>query len=132
MTGLSPVRLAALSAAPQIQQVILNLLTNAVAAVAENGIITVLTTNTDAGGIEINVRDNGEGIPKAVMKKIFDPFFTTKNEKGTGLGLSITYGIVKKLGGSISVESDKKVGTTFSVRLPGSIAQHGGGVSEQD
>ncbi len=116
----------------QIQQVILNLLTNAVAAVAENGIITVLTTNTDAGGIEINVRDNGEGIPKAVMKKIFDPFFTTKNEKGTGLGLSITYGIVKKLGGSISVESDKKVGTTFSVRLPGSIAQHGGGVSEQD
>lgn len=116
----------------QIQQVILNLLTNAVAAVAENGVIAVLTTNTDAGGIEISVRDNGEGIPKAVMKKIFDPFFTTKNEKGTGLGLSITYGIVKKLGGSIGVESDKENGTTFSVILPGSTDQNGGGVGEQD
>jgi len=109
----------------QIQQVLLNLLTNAVAAVSENGIITVATVNTGAEGVEFIVGDNGEGIPKAVVKKIFDPFFTTKNEKGTGLGLSITYGIVKKLCGSIHVDSDEDTGTKFTVRLPGSIKQEG-------
>ncbi len=116
----------------QIQQVLLNLLTNAVAAVAENGIVTVATVNTGDEGIEFIVGDNGEGIPKAVIKKIFDPFFTTKNEKGTGLGLSITYGIVKKLCGSIHVESDEETGTKFKVRLPGSITQEGSADEARD
>lgn len=112
----------------QIQQVLLNLLTNAVAAVDENGIITVATANTKSDGIEFIIGDNGEGIPKSIVKKIFDPFFTTKNEKGTGLGLSITYGIVKKLNGTIHVESDENTGTKFTVRLPGSIQHEKGEV----
>lgn len=105
----------------QIQQVVLNLLTNAVAAVEEGGVIALTTSNSVKGGVAITVRDNGVGISDDVLKKIFDPFFTTKNEKGTGLGLSITYGIVKKLCGSISVESNKNVGTVFTVQLPDSI-----------
>ena len=105
----------------QIQQVVLNLLTNAVAACEDDGIITISTTNIDSGGIEISVNDNGVGISDDVMKKIYDPFFTTKDEMGTGLGLSITYGIVKKLSGSINVESNKESGTTFTVHLPNSV-----------
>jgi two-component system, NtrC family, sensor kinase len=105
----------------QIQQVFLNLLTNAVAAVENNGIITISTLNSDDGGIEILVNDNGIGISEDTIKKIFDPFFTTKNDKGTGLGLSISYGIVKKLSGNIHVESNQETGTTFAVQLPKSV-----------
>jgi two-component system, NtrC family, sensor kinase len=105
----------------QIQQIILNLLTNAVAACEDHGIITISTLNIDSGGIEISVNDNGVGISDDIMKKIYDPFFTTKNEMGTGLGLSITYGIVKKLSGNIHVESTKESGTTFTVHLPKSV-----------
>ena len=105
----------------QIQQIVLNLLTNAVAACEDNGIISISTLNIDSGGIEINVNDNGVGISDDIIKKIFDPFFTTKNEMGTGLGLSITYGIVNKLSGSINVESNKESGTTFTVQLPKSV-----------
>jgi two-component system NtrC family sensor kinase len=103
----------------QIQQVFLNLLTNAFAAVEDKGIITVVSSNLDEGeGIRVDVSDNGCGIPETIIKNIFDPFFSTKKEKGTGLGLSITYGIVKKLNGSITVKSREGEGTTFSVILP--------------
>jgi two-component system NtrC family sensor kinase len=65
------------------------------------------------------VADTGEGIPKANLQRIFDPFFTTKPVgKGTGLGLSICYGIVKKMGGDITVNSAVGVGTTFHIHLP--------------
>jgi CheY-like chemotaxis protein len=67
----------------------------------------------------IDVSDNGQGIPKAHLDKIFDPFFTTKPVgKGTGLGLSICYGLIEKMGGDISVESQPGMGTTFHVRIP--------------
>ena len=63
--------------------------------------------------------DNGPGIPKANLSRIFDPFFTTKPVgKGTGLGLSICYGIIKKMGGEIEVQSVVDVETTFRVRIP--------------
>ena len=71
------------------------------------------------GEIVIEVTDNGLGIPKANLSRIFDPFFTTKRVgKGTGLGLSICYGIIKNLGGEITVKSAVDMGTSFYVKIP--------------
>ncbi|MFA4909711.1 MAG: HAMP domain-containing sensor histidine kinase, partial [Desulfobacteria bacterium] len=69
--------------------------------------------------IAVSVRDNGQGIPKEYQARVFEPFFTTKpGGKGTGLGLSITHNIVQNMGGTITLESEKGKGTTFTVRLP--------------
>jgi len=102
----------------QIEQMLLNLLTNAFAAIKDLGMVGVETANNKDGGIRIKIKDNGCGIPKNIIKNIYDPFFSTKKEKGTGLGLSITYGIIKKLGGNISVESTQGEGSLFIVDLP--------------
>ena len=102
----------------QIEQVLLNLLTNAFAAVKDCGMVEIETVNNDSDGIRIKVKDNGSGIPENIIKNIFDPFFSTKKDKGTGLGLSITYGIIKKLGGNISVDSVQGKGSVFIVDLP--------------
>ena len=102
----------------QIEQVLLNLLTNAFAAVEDFGKVNIETTNNEGSGICIKIKDNGCGIPKKNIKNIFDPFFSTKKEKGTGLGLSITYGIIKKLGGNISVKSTQEEGSLFTINLP--------------
>lgn len=102
----------------QLQQVFLNLLTNAVSAVSDGGMITISTETSSEGGVSISVRDNGCGMNEETQKRIFDPFFSTKKELGTGLGLSITYGIIKKLGGEIKFESRENEGTTFTVILP--------------
>jgi two-component system NtrC family sensor kinase len=113
--------LPAISASPsEMQQVLLNLLNNAVDAMGpEGGIITVDTRLGDQGRVELVVADTGMGIAESNLERIFDPFYTTKPVgQGTGLGLSIVYGIVKKLGGDISVRSRKGEGTTFSVFLP--------------
>ncbi len=103
----------------QINQVFLNLITNAVQAMpGEKGTIT-LTSRKEGEGVAVDVQDDGTGIPPEVMSKIFDPFFTTKEVgKGTGLGLSISYKIVKQHGGKISVESKPNAGTKFTVWLP--------------
>ena len=69
-------------------------------------------------GIEVTVSDSGKGIAEEYIDHIFEPFFSEKKEKAIGLGLSITYGIVKKLGGDIHVESKVGRGTTFIVTLP--------------
>lgn len=102
----------------QTQQILVNLLTNAFAAVKDFGQVIIETRNTNEGGIRIKISDNGCGIPANIIENIFDPFFTTKKEKGTGLGLSITYGIIKKLGGQIKVESKVDHGTVFKIDLP--------------
>jgi signal transduction histidine kinase len=103
----------------QINQVFLNLITNAVQAMPEERGIITLTSRTDGGGVAVDVEDDGSGIPPAVMAKIFDPFFTTKEiGKGTGLGLSISYKIIQAHGGKISVKSKPNVGTKFTVWLP--------------
>ncbi len=102
----------------QIQQVLLNLLTNAFAAVDDGGIIRIRTENIRDGGTKITISDNGCGIPDDIIKHVFDPFFSTKKEKGTGLGLSISYGIIEKLGGAISVTSKVGQGTDFIITLP--------------
>ncbi len=103
----------------QINQVLLNLITNAVQAMqGERGTID-LTTRVEGEGVVVEVADDGAGIPPDVLPKIFDPFFTTKEVgKGTGLGLSISYKIIQQHGGNIRVESTPNVGTKFTVWLP--------------
>jgi signal transduction histidine kinase len=103
----------------QINQVFLNLVTNAVQAMpGERGTLT-LTSRRDGEGVAVDVEDDGAGIPPEIMSKIFDPFFTTKEVgKGTGLGLSISYKIVQQHGGKIGVESKPNSGTKFTVWLP--------------
>jgi signal transduction histidine kinase len=102
----------------QLQQVFLNILNNALAAVDNGGAIDIALKSGEDRTVVVKVTDNGKGIPEADIKKIFEPFFTTKKGGGTGLGLSITYGIVRKLGGEIAVESRLGVGTSFTVILP--------------
>lgn len=103
----------------QLNQVFLNLITNAAQALPdERGIIT-LNSRVEGDGVAVDVVDNGKGIPPDVLPKIFDPFFTTKEiGKGTGLGLSISYKIIQQHGGRITVDSRPKLGTKFTVWLP--------------
>ena len=102
----------------QLQQVFLNIIKNAVDAVAEGGTVSVSTSAREGMG-RVVIKDDGHGIPKEILKNIFEPFFTTKEKgKGTGLGLAISYGIVKKLGGDIQVESEVGKGTTFIIDIP--------------
>jgi two-component system NtrC family sensor kinase len=103
----------------QLQQVFLNLLTNAIAAVDDGGAISVTSWDEDADTIGVSVQDNGCGMSEETLKHLFEPFFTTKKKGyGTGLGLSITYGITKKLGGAIEAKSKVGQGTTMTVYLP--------------
>lgn len=108
----------------QLQQVLLNLLNNAIDAVVERhgahgGEIVIESGREDKQKVKIMVKDNGSGISPQNLNKIFTPFFTTKPVgKGTGLGLSVCYGIVDNLGGTINVSSEKGQGTTFTITLP--------------
>ncbi len=117
----------------QLQQVFLNIINNAVDAVEDNGFITIKTYVKDKDTVIADISDNGKGITKSELKHIFDPFFTTKDkDKGTGLGLSISYGIMKKLGGTISVDSKVDKGTTFIIEIPikHAIIKEGGNASD--
>jgi signal transduction histidine kinase len=114
-------KITKVSCAPsQINQVFLNLITNAAQATPEEGgVIGVRTWQVDPGRVAVEISDNGHGIPADVLPKIFDPFFTTKEVgKGTGLGLSISYKIVEGHGGRIDVQSKPGAGTRFTVTLP--------------
>jgi PAS domain S-box-containing protein len=103
----------------QLQQVVLNLLSNAQQAIAGAGEIRIVTraASAPAGWIELIVSDTGPGIPPDILSRIFDPFFTTKSE-GTGLGLSITQRIAHEHGWEIQVRSTPGAGTDFMVRFP--------------
>jgi two-component system NtrC family sensor kinase len=113
----------------QLQQVLLNLLNNAIDAITERhgcegGELSIQAGPDTNGRVKISVRDNGAGISPDNLKKIFAPFFTTKPPgKGTGLGLYVCYGIIEGMGGTMEVESQRGVGTTFVVRLPASSAR---------
>lgn len=102
--------------AEQLEQVFINLFTNAVEAMKGRGelIVTVLPA---ANAVKINIADTGPGVPRDAADKIFEPFYTTK-DKGTGLGLAIVFNIIKKHGGDITVESEEGKGTTFEITLP--------------
>jgi two-component system NtrC family sensor kinase len=110
--------------ASQINQVLMNILSNAAQAISGPGHIWISThalkdPKTKEGQIEISVQDSGQGIPPENLGKIFDPFFTTKGVgSGTGLGLSISYGIIHNHGGEIQVRSELGVGTVFMITLP--------------
>ncbi|MCL5042222.1 MAG: ATP-binding protein [Gammaproteobacteria bacterium] len=102
----------------QINQVLLNLLTNAAQAMDRPGRILVRTWS-EMDQVHLSVEDNGRGIPESVQKRIFDPFFTTKSVgQGTGLGLSISYQIIHDHGGRIRFKSEPGRGTRFLISLP--------------
>jgi two-component system NtrC family sensor kinase len=108
----------------ELQQVLLNLLNNALYAIEDQnagspGEIVLKTRGIENDAVLIEVSDNGSGISPENLKKIFSPFFTTKPVgKGTGLGLSVCFGIIDKMGGLMAVDSQKGKGTTFTIRLP--------------
>ena len=106
----------------ELQQVMLNLINNAIDAMEKTGGIIKIETKKsriEKNHIAISIEDNGPGIPKDNLERIFDPFFTTKAVgKGTGLGLSICYGIIEKMGGKIDVSSQVGIGTKFRIWMP--------------
>jgi two-component system NtrC family sensor kinase len=102
----------------QLQQVFLNIINNAFAAVQDGGRIELGAAPAGDDRVKVTIRDDGTGIRPEDLKHIFEPFFSTKGEFGTGLGLSITYNLVQKLGGHIEVESEYGRGACFTVILP--------------
>jgi two-component system NtrC family sensor kinase len=103
----------------ELQQVFLNLVNNALDAMGPHGGTIEVTSRLAGDRVVIDVADNGTGMPKAILARIFEPFFTTKPVgKGTGLGLAICYGIIKKMGGEISVNSAVGIGTTIHIHMP--------------
>src|SRR5690606_32152028 len=102
-----------------IEQVVLNLLSNAVDAMPRGGTVRLSLRKHDDAMASLSVADEGHGIPEEIQSRIFDPFFSTKEiGKGTGLGLAISYGIVQDHGGDIVVESMSGQGAKFTVFLP--------------
>lgn len=103
----------------QINQVFLNIITNAAHAMGEHGTLILRTDRHDDKHVRVEIQDDGGGIPSDVLPKIFDPFFTTKPiGEGTGMGLSISYKIIEAHGGKILVDTEPSIGTTFSIILP--------------
>lgn len=105
----------------ELQQVLINLIVNAVQAMPAGGTLTLETADrdprSDARGVRITVRDTGSGIRAEDLGRIFDPFFTTKKRQGTGLGLSISHALVERYGGRIEVDSAAGAGAAFTVSL---------------
>ncbi|MEJ5299463.1 MAG: ATP-binding protein [Thermodesulforhabdaceae bacterium] len=100
----------------QLKQVILNLVLNAIDATSDEGGIIKIKTSSDQDTIEMEISDNGCGIPEEYIDKIFDPFFTTKPVgKGTGMGLTVCYNILQNHGAHIRVKSQKGIGSVFTV-----------------
>ncbi|MET0494678.1 MAG: PAS domain S-box protein, partial [Actinoplanes sp.] len=126
-TELAPDLSPVLADAGQIEQVLVNLAVNARDAMPGGGALRIETENVVAGGtsspasrhIRLRVADTGTGIPADIIEHVFEPFYTTKGEgTGTGLGLATVYGIVTQAGGTIDIQSQDGVGTTFTIVLP--------------
>jgi PAS domain S-box-containing protein len=105
----------------QIQQVLINLMLNSIQAMEKSGALIIRTFPGNGGGVGVEVKDTGKGIPRSQLKKIFDPFFTTKSE-GTGLGLSISLKILENHRATIDVVSEEGKGSTFTIRFPPSLS----------
>ena len=101
----------------ELREVLVNLVFNAVDAMPHGGTLTMAAKKT-ADNVEISVRDTGTGMTEETRLRIFDPFFTTKDKLGMGLGLAVSYGIIRRHEGTVEVESQIGVGTTFRIRLP--------------
>jgi two-component system NtrC family sensor kinase len=105
--------------AAQLNQVWMNLLTNAAQAIGSRSGEVRIITRQEADGISVKISDTAEGIAPEYLKRIFEPFFTTKPiGEGTGLGLSISYSIIEKHGGKITADSIVGKGTTFTTIIP--------------
>ncbi|MCH8875638.1 MAG: HAMP domain-containing protein [Chloroflexi bacterium] len=118
--------------AQQIEQVLINLIGNAIQAMKNGGTVRINLSEAESS-IALSVQDNGVGIPEKNLKRIFDPFFTTKPEgEGTGLGLSVSFGIITRHRGQISVDSKPGLGTTFTILLPINQEQDAGIDEPQD
>ncbi|MEW5908407.1 MAG: ATP-binding protein [Thermodesulfobacteriota bacterium] len=103
----------------KLEQVFLNIINNAFAAMSDSGQLIVQITYDGRDNVEIRFQDNGYGIPKEYLDRIFEPFFSTKTRNGgTGLGLSITYNLINEIGGRIQVESEVNKGACFTITLP--------------
>ncbi|MBW2092665.1 MAG: two-component sensor histidine kinase, partial [Deltaproteobacteria bacterium] len=103
----------------KLQQIFLNLLNNAFAALSDGGHLNIAARRENKDFVSITFTDDGCGIPAEDLNRIFEPFFSTRTTKGgTGLGLSITYGLIQELGGSIKVQSEVGKGTSFNITLP--------------
>ena len=112
--------------ANQLQQVIVNLLTNAVQAIAASGVGSDVTLRATAwlDGVAVAIEDDGPGIPAELRERVFEPFFTTKPEgQGTGLGLAICNGIVAEHGGRLTLVDQASHGTVFRIELPGTAGR---------
>lgn len=116
---LSPHTGSVLASPAELQQVVLNLVNNAIDALKNSDGYVRIRSFADAQNVQIMIQDNGQGMDEQVLKHIFEPFFTTKPKgKGTGLGLSICRDLVEKFGGTITVHSELNKGTIFRIRLP--------------
>jgi signal transduction histidine kinase/ActR/RegA family two-component response regulator len=102
----------------ELREVLTNIIFNAVDAMPKGGRLTIATQPQSEDWVEVRIADTGIGMTEDVKKRIFDPFFTTKGVKNSGLGMSVSYGIIKRHGGEILVESEPGEGTTFIIHLP--------------
>jgi two-component system, NtrC family, sensor kinase len=103
----------------RLQEIFLNIINNAFAAVNDGGHVEIIARREDERFFSVTITDDGCGIPEKDLNRVFEPFFSTKaNRGGTGLGLSITSGLVRDLGGEISVKSEVGKGTSFIVKIP--------------
>ena len=109
----------------ELHQVVLNLLSNALAFAPEGGRVTAEAA-AEGGHAVIRVRDTGPGIPPDVLPRIFEPFFTTRGSEGTGLGLAVSHGIVGAHGGTLEAANGPAGGAVFTVRLPLAGGKGGG------
>lgn len=101
----------------EIQQVLINIIKNAIEAIRSEGEIWISAAKNSNGSISIQVKDNGVGLTEDQLKKLGSPYYSTK-EKGTGLGLTVCHQIVKQMGGQITIKSELKKGTCFTIKLP--------------
>ena len=116
--------------APELREVFMNMLMNGLDAMSEGGQF-VFRVSGDTDTVTITASDTGCGMSEDTRRKVLEPFFTTKGVRGTGLGLSVSWGIVKRHGGTIEIESEVGVGSTFVVRLPVSKVEAAAPAREQ-
>ena len=108
-----------LASQTEMEEVFMNLINNAIDAIGPGGGSLKIRSRKEGNEVVVDISDTGHGMSETVLARVFDPFFTTKPAgQGTGLGLSICYGIIKKLGGSLTADSVVGAGTTFHIRIP--------------
>jgi len=103
---------------PELREVLTNIVFNAVDAMAKGGEVIITTQPQAEDWVEVRIADTGIGMTEEVIKRVFDPFFTTKGVTNSGLGMSVSYGIIKRHGGEILIESKLGKGTSFVIHLP--------------